>query len=104
MRGPCLVAAGVAAAGALFVVVYEPSAAGSRVHDWLAVVFIAATSGIFFAAGTSPRRRVVLLGIAYALFVLTTMAWFVESLALWAALAVVVAGAVVLVRRSAAPR
>jgi hypothetical protein len=104
MRGPLIVAAVVAVAGVVFVLVYEPSAAESRVHDWLAVLFIAATAGIFFAAGTSPRRRVVLLGIAYALFVLTTLAWFVESAVMWAVLAAVVAAAVALVRRSAAPR
>lgn len=99
-RAPLVIAAAVAVAGVVFVVVYEPSAAGSRVHDWLAVVFIAATAGIFFAAGTSPRRRVVLLGIAYALFVLTTLAWFVESLVMWAVLAVVVGGAVFAVMRA----
>ena len=100
MRGPLIVAAVVAVAGAVFVIVYEPSTAGSRVHDWLAVVFIAATAGVFFGAGTAPRRRVVLLGVAYALFVLTTLAWFVESLAMWLLLAVLVAGAVVGVARA----
>ncbi|HEX2086376.1 MAG TPA: hypothetical protein VHF89_11885 [Solirubrobacteraceae bacterium] len=104
MPRPVMVAIAVLVAGAVFVVVYEPSAPASREHDWLAVAFIAATAGIFFAAGTSPRRRVLLLGVSYALFVLTTLAWFLESLPVWAALAVVVAGAVALVRRSAAPR
>lgn len=103
MRAPLVVAAAVAVAGAVFVLVYEPSAAESRVHDWLAVLFIAATAGIFFAAGTSPRRRVVLLGIAYALFVLTALAWFVESLVLWAVLAVIIAAAAEAARRALSP-
>ena len=104
MRGPLIAAGTVLVAGAVFVVAVEPSPEESRLHDWLAVLFIAATAGIFFAAGTSPRRRVILLGIAYALFVLTTMAWFVESLAMWAVVAALVSGAALLVRRSAVPR
>lgn len=106
MRGPLIVAAIVAGAGVLFVLAYEPSDKAAREHDWLAVIFIAATAGVFYGAGTAPRRRVMLLGIAYGLFVFTTLAWFVESLALWALLAVVVAGAVVLVERArrSAPR
>ena len=107
MRGPLIVAAVVGVAGVLFVLVYEPSDEGAREHDWLAVVFIAATAGVFYGAGTAPRRRATLLGVAYALFVFTTLAWFVESLVVWAVLAVAVAGAVILVervRRPAAPR
>jgi hypothetical protein len=107
MRGPLLVSAVVAVAGAAFVIVSEPSSAESREHDWLAVVFMATTSGVFFAAGTAPRHRAKLLGAAYALFVATAFAWLVESLALWAALAVATALAVEgarRARRSEAPR
>lgn len=99
-RAPVLVAAAVAVAGAVFVLVYTPSDESARAHDWLAVVFMAATSGIFYGAGTAPRRRVTLLGVAYALFVLTTLAWFVEDLAMWSVLTVLVAGAAVAVKRA----
>jgi hypothetical protein len=103
MRVPVMVAAAVAVAGAVFVVAYEPSSADSRVHDWLAVTFVAATSGLFFAGGTASRRRIVLVGLAYALFVATTLAWFVESAVLWVALAGAVAATALLVRRWSRP-
>jgi hypothetical protein len=107
MRGPIIVAVAVAVAGAVFVVVYEPSPAASRVHDWLAVVFVAATAGLFYAAGTAPRRRFAMVSVAYALFVATVFAWLAESAAVWAVLAAAVAAAVEAARRlsrSAAPR
>ena len=107
MRGPLVAATLTAVAGAVFVVAYEPSPAGSRLHDWLAVVCVAATAGVFYAAGTAPRRRLVLVSAAYALFVFTTMAWFVESVLVWVVVGLAIAAAVAAVsrvRRSAALR
>ena len=103
MRGPVIVAVAVAVAAAIFVLVTDPSPGASWVHDWLAVGFVAVTSGIFFAGGNVPRRRLALVGIAYALFVFTTLAWFVESALAWALLAVAVSAAVLLVRRWSRP-
>ena len=107
MRAPVVVAVLVGLAGVVFVLVSEPSPPGDREHDWLAVVAMAATSGVFYAGGTAPRRRILLVGTAYALFVATTMAWFVASPALWlvlfAAIGVAIE-AVRRVRRSAEPR
>ena len=99
MRGPVIVAVAVAVAAAIFVVVAKPSAAASREHDWLAALFMATSSGVFFAAGTSPRHRAKLLGAAYALFVGTAMAWLVESLLVWLALAIATAATIEAVRR-----
>lgn len=107
MRGPVIAAALTAVAGAVFVVAYEPSPAGSRLHDWLAVVCVAATAGVFYGAGTASRRRLVLVSVAYALFVGSTMAWFVESMLLWVVLGLAIAAAAAAVwrvRRSGAPR
>lgn len=103
MRGPVIVTIGVAIAGAVFVVAAEPSAPASREHDWLAALFMASSSGVFYAAGTSPRHRAKLLGAAYALFVGTAMAWLVESLLVWLALAVATAAAIEGVRRVRRP-
>src|SRR5688500_17953017 len=107
MRAPLVVAALVAVVGVAFVLYYEPSPAEDREHDWLAVIAMAATSGLFYAAGTGPRRRILMLGVAYALFVATTMAWFVGSAAFWPAVFAAIAAAIEAerrIRRSAAPR
>ena len=103
MRGPVIVAVAVAIAGAIFVLVSRPSPGEAWIHDWLAVAFVALTAGIFWAGGTGPRRRLALVGVAYALFVFTTLAWFVESALLWAVLALAVSAAALLVRRWSRP-
>ena len=78
-------------------------------HDWIAVLLVAVSAGLFVAALRARDGRIVRAAAACVLFIAATLAWFFEEPLVWAMLLAVAAAAAVSargwgVRRSAAPR
>ena len=67
--------------------------------DWLTVLVVAASAGLFAAALHAPRGRIAKVAAAYALFVAATVAWFFRDALVWAALAAIAAALILRARR-----
>jgi hypothetical protein len=78
-------------------------------QEWIAVLLVAASAGLFVAALRARGGRIVKAAVAYALFLAVVLAWFFEEPLIWATLTAITAALVASargwgVRRSAALR
>ncbi|MDQ3742161.1 MAG: hypothetical protein M3320_10725 [Actinomycetota bacterium] len=67
--------------------------------DWLTVLLIAASAGLFVGGLQSRDRKIVRAAVAYVLFIAAVLAWFIASALVWAVLAAVVAATVLVAAR-----
>ena len=71
--------------------------------DWMTVLVMATSAGLFVAALRAPRRRIVRASGAYVLFLAAAFGWFVSHPLVWAALAAAAIAAVLHARRWTPP-
>ena len=77
-------------------------------HDWITVLLVAVSAGLFVAGLRARDGRIVRAAGAYALFIAAALGWFFHEPLVWAILLAVAAAAVASARgwvsRSAVPR
>ena len=71
--------------------------------DWLTVLMVAASAGLFVAALEAPRRKILRAAGAFLLVLVVSFGWFFQDWLIWGALAAITAAAVVSARRWTPP-